>query len=64
MLKLASLTASGLILATSLSIAPASAAQFGIAKPALSTDSSVMQAGWRCGPRRHWSYRFGRCIWN
>jgi hypothetical protein len=25
---------------------------------------SLLQVGWRCGPHRHWSYRWRRCVWN
>ena len=27
-------------------------------------DGPVLQVGWRCGPYRHWSYRWRRCVHN
>ncbi|MGH8336552.1 MAG: hypothetical protein ACRETL_07005, partial [Gammaproteobacteria bacterium] len=64
MKKVLSLSASVAIASLSLAAVPASAAQFGTLKPGLSSNSSVVHVGWRCGRGRHWSYRLGHCVWN
>ena len=64
MKKLTILGTSFLLAAATLAAVPASAAPLGSLKSGISTDTSVVQVGWRCGPRRHWSPRWGRCVWN
>ena len=64
MLKYASLTAAGLVVAASLVTIPASAAPFGPVRAEIGNGTAVTQIGWRCGRGRHWSYRLQHCVWN
>lgn len=62
MKKLTFLGVAALMAASSLSVVPASAAQFGLTKPSISADSSIVKVRDGCGYRR-WRDRWGRCHW-